>query len=211
MTTSTYFNNYTASNEQSLIDSLVVEAIQIKGMDVKYLSRSFSNFDYLYGEDPTSAFLTASPIEMYVENVDGFGGDGDLFSKFGYIIKKTVTLCVSKSRFKTEFPALPRPLEGDVIYMPITNAILEIKYVDHEDPFFQNGAKYVYKLKCELFEFSRETFETGDTEVDDIINSVLKGIDPETEVESPYADNDNLQSEANVIIDFDPANPFGGR
>ena len=87
MTTSTYFNNYTASNEQSLIDSLVVEAIQIKGMDVKYLSRSFSNFDYLYGEDPTSAFLTASPIEMYVENVDGFGGDGDLFSKFGYIIK----------------------------------------------------------------------------------------------------------------------------
>lgn len=211
MATNQYFNNYTASNEQSLIDSLVVEAIQIKGLDMKYLPRSLPNFDYLFGEDPTSAFLSAKPIEMYLENVDGFGGDGDIFSKFGYVIKKTASICVSKSRFKEEFPTLSRPLEGDVIYMPITNAILEIKFVEHEDPFFQAGAEYVYKLRCELYEFSRETFATTDVEVDDIVDSILGGIDPATEVEQPFGKNTQIQVEADTFISFDPADPFGGR
>ena len=210
MTTNQYFNNYTASNEQSLVDSLVVEAIQIKGMDMKYIPRSLPNFDFLFAEDPTSVFNLAHPIEMYLENVDGFGGDGDIFSKFGYTIKKTAVICVAKSRFKTEFPNLPRPLEGDLIFMPVTNAVLEIKFVDAEDPFFQQGAQYVYKLKCELFEFSRETFESGDVEVDSIVGSILGGIDPATEVE-PYGNNTEINSASAPLIEYDPTDPFGGR
>lgn len=210
MATSQYFNNYKAANEQNLVDQLTIEAIQIKGMDVKYMPRDLPAYDSLFGEDPTSAFTTCVPIEMYLETVDGFGGDGDLFSKFGYIMKKTAVFVVSKTRFKAEFPSLPRPREGDLIFMPITNAVLEIKYVELEDPFFQNGAQYVYKLKCELFEFSRETFDIADTEVNGIVDSVLGTYDP-SQVTPEDSDNDKLQEAADSFVQFDPENLFGGR
>lgn len=210
MATSQYFNNYQASNEQNLIDQLTIEAIQIKGMDVKYLSRDLPAYDSLFGEDPTSAFTSCTSIEMYLETVDGFGGDGDLFSKFGYIMKKTAVFVVSKTRFKAEFPLLNRPREGDLIYMPITKAVLEIKYVELEDPFFQNGAQYVYKLKCELFEFSRESFDVGDAEVDGIVDAVLGTYDPSTSTPED-SDNEKLQQAADSLIQFDPSNLFGGR
>lgn len=214
MTTNSVFPNYTNNEvEQDLINSLIVEVIQIKGMDIKYLPRTFPAFDYLYGEDPNSAFNSCKDIEMYLENVDGFEGEGDLFSKFGYVIKKSCTMTVAKSRFSDVFSGTPiRPLEGDVIYIPMTKAILEIKYVDCDDPFYQLGKQYVYKLKCELFEFSHEEVETSDTEVDSFVQSIIGNVtDPSTQIIGDYGDNDKLQTSADPLVVFDPDNPFGGR
>jgi len=214
MAVNTLFKTYTSTLGQKLIEDLVIQSIKIKGMDMKYLPKTFTDFDYLYGEDPSAAFNTSIELEMYMQSVDGFEGD-DRFSKWSYTIKKSCIIALSKKRFEQEVtalhPTILRPLEGDVIYMPITNAILEIKFVDCDDPFYQNGAQYVYKLRCELYEFSRETFETDDTEVDSLVAEILGNINPETAHEEHFGDNESIETDANSLITFDPDNPFGGK
>lgn len=202
-----YYSGYENVEEQDLTDQLIIEAIQMKGFDVKYLPRTHTDYNYLYGEDPTSAFRSAVPIEMYVASVDGFG-EGEMFSKFGLVIRDTATFIVNKTRFKEVFPEKIRPNEGDLIFMPYTNAILEIKFVNHESPFFQQGRQYVYELKMETFEFSHEEVTTGDTEIDDILNSIYP-TNKETETDA-YGDNADMTANVEPDTSFDPSNPFRG-
>ena len=168
MGTNHYFRNTNASNEQSLLEQLVIEAIKIHGIDVFYLPRTLLNKDKLYGEDPKSLFATSKEIEMYVENVNGFEGQGDLLSKFGLEVRDSATLVVSKLRFQKETNML-RPLEGDIIYFPVSKGFFEIKFVEHESPFFQLGRNYVFKLTCELFQYNQEKISTGEPEIDSIV------------------------------------------
>jgi hypothetical protein len=164
MSTNHYFNNIRASNEQNLTEDLVIETIKIHGVDVFYLPRTIVNKDSIFGEDPLSRFSSNKPIEMYMENVNAFQG-GDALGKFGLEIKDSASFVVSKKRFQKETGML-RPLEGDIIYFPLTKGFFEIKYVEHENPFFQLGKNYVFKLSVELFQFNEETFTTGEPEID---------------------------------------------
>lgn len=202
-----YHNHYTSVNEQNLTDQLIIEAIQMKGVLVKYIPRTHNNFDFLFGEDPTSSFNSATEIEMYPAEVNGFGGDGELMSKFGLEIRDTATFILNKTRFKEEFPYEIRPKEGDLIFMPYTNAILEIKFVNHESPFFQQGRQFVYELKVETYEFSHEEVATGDTEIDDLFDSLVD-YTPATETE-PYGNNVEISNKTHPLVTFDPSNPFG--
>lgn len=207
MATNRYVNNYDATNEQNLLDVLIIEAIQMKGVDLLYLPRTHNNFNFLFGEDPTSSFNSCVAVEMYCTDVNGFGGDGELMSKFGLEIKDTATFIVNKTRFKQEFPDMIRPKEGDLLFMPITNAILEIKFVNHESPFFEHGKQFVYELKTETFELSQEEFETGNEGLDDFVKSLMVDT-PATEVEV-YGDNDEIETRTDPQVRFNPANPFG--
>lgn len=209
MPTNQYFSHYTATNEQNLIESLVVESIQMQGLEVAYIPRTQTNIDYLYKEDPENVFTSFDRIEMYPAFVEGFDGD-ELMTMFGDEFKKSATFIVSKKRFGEVFPTFIRPREGDLIFMPITNAVLEIKFVDHESPFFEKGKQYVYEVKVEAFEFSYEEIQTGDVEIDDILGEMDSVIDPETETE-PYGDNDDIEADTSDDTVFDPANPFGVR
>jgi len=169
MATNSFFRSKKA--DQNLIEDLVIETIRIHGQDMLYIPRVLVKEDTLFGEDVLSKFESAVPMEMYIENIDGFEGEGDFISKFGLEIRDTVTFSVSKKRFEQEIativsPTLKRPLEGDLIYFPLTKGMFEIKFVEHEDPFYQAGKRYVYKLNCELFQYSQEDFDTGDTMVD---------------------------------------------
>lgn len=206
MTVNVYYSGYAQTEEQDLTDDLIIEAIQMKGLNVKYLPRTHNNYNFLYGEDPTSSFNEAIEIEMYVASVDGFGQQ-DVMSFVGLQIKDTATFVVSKTRFAEEFPDKIRPNEGDLIFMPYTNAILEIKFVNHESPFFQQGKQYVYELKLETFEFSHEEIDTGDIALDNILNSVYP-VDPEVDTEA-YGNNNNMDDTYEPETSFDPANPFG--
>lgn len=202
-----YIDNYNQTEEQNLTDELIIEAIQMKGIDIRYMTRTHHNYNSLYGEDPTSSFKGTKSIEMYMNNVQGWGGEGEMMSKFGLMIKDTAKLVVSKTRFNEEFPELPRPREGDLLFMPVTNAILEIKYVENESPFFQQGAQLVYELSVELFELSHETIETGDVDMDGFIENILN-FDPATETDVG-GNNDEIESEIKPKTSFDPADPFG--
>ena len=132
-----------------------------------YIPRTIVNKDELFGEDTISKFEGGTQIEMYVESVDGFEGDGDFISKFGLEIRDSISLVVSKKRFVQEI-ANGRPLEGDLIYFPLTKGLFEIKFVEHENPFYQLGKLYTYKLSCELFQYSQEDLNTGWSDVDTI-------------------------------------------
>lgn len=209
MATNQYFQHYTATNEQDLIESLIVESIQTTGLDVTYIEREQLNVDYLYNEDPTNAFNSSTVIEMYPASVDGFDGDGEMFTSFGIDIKKTATFIVSKKRFGEEFPLLLRPREGDLIYMPVTNTLLEVKFVNNESPFFEKGKQYVYELKLETFEYSYEEIQTDDFDIDAELDNMFN-TQPDVIVED-YGDNDDLDSNPAQDIVFDPSNPFGVR
>lgn len=167
MGTNPYFNNTKSSNEQSLLEQLVIEAIKIHGIDVYYLPRTLVNLDQLFGDDSLSSFNSSNLIEMYIENVNGFEGQGDLLSKFGLEVRDSATLVVSKSRFQKQIGNI-RPLEGDIIYFPISKGLFEVKFVEHEAPFYQLGKNYVFKLSCELFQYNQETISTGESEIDNI-------------------------------------------
>ena len=171
MATNSYFRPNKV--DQRLIEDLVIESIKIHGHDFIYMPRTIVKLDELFGEDVRSKFDDGLNIEMYIESIDGFEGEGDFISKFGLEIRDSVTLAVSKRRFgevsaDLTSPSMTRPREGDLIFFPLSNSIFEIKFVEHENPFYQAGKNYAYKLSCELFRYSQEDFDTGFTAIDKI-------------------------------------------
>jgi hypothetical protein len=167
--TNFYFNNFQASNEQGIIEDLIIESIKIYGQDMYYLPRRFSNLDPVFTEDASSFYDRAYPIELYIKSVDGFAGDGDFLSKFGLEIRDRVTFTMARRIFSDEVGSnegTTRPLEGDIIYFPLNKKLFQIMFVEHEAIFYQLGALQTFDVTCELFEYSNETFSTGIPEVD---------------------------------------------
>jgi hypothetical protein len=167
-----YFNNYTNSMEQRLIEDLVAESIQIYGVECFYIPRTLVNEDLLFTEDALSKFDNAYQLEMYVKNVDGFEGDGKFLSKFGLEIRDEMTLTVSQRRFSEEVlestDNTNEPIEGDIIYFPLNKKMFEVKFVDHESIFYQMGSIQTYDLRCEMFEYSHQKIDTGIPAIDKI-------------------------------------------
>lgn len=235
MATSFYFNNYGASQEQLLIESLVVESIKIYGHDVYYLPRTRIETDNILGEDSYSKFESQYFVEMYLKNVEGFAGQGDFLSKFNLEIRDQVTFTIARKTFSDDVgaqTALTRPREGDLIYMPLNGKVFEIKFVEHEAIFYQLGALQTFDLTCELFDFGSEIFSTGIPFIDDKFNNlstdmseysllVETGLIMRTEegfdliqesydldIIDPGSDNDDIQTEADGILDFTEIDPF---
>jgi hypothetical protein len=177
--TSVYFNNFSPSviNEQHLLEDLIVESIQMMGHDIKYLPREvYDQTDDVLGESVNSKFTRAYTIEAYLANVEGYEGDGDFFSKFGLEIRDTSNFVISRRAFEKYVPAelASRPREGDLIFVPLLGKIFEIKFVEEELMFFSLGKRlpYMYEIRCEVFRFSNEDFNTGVEEIDDLEQSV---------------------------------------
>ena len=169
MPVSTYFQQSDYIAEQELIDDLVEESIKIHGIDVSYLPRTLVATDQLYAEDVASKFTKAHSIEMYVESIDGFGGEGDIIGQFGVEIRDQLILSVSQRRWTDlEINDRIRPFEGDLIYFPLNDKLFEIRFVEHEKVFYQLGNLPLYTLTCELFEYSHEDIDTGVPQIDDI-------------------------------------------
>jgi hypothetical protein len=163
------------STEQNLIQSLVDEQIRLFGSDVYYLPRKMIKDtplnDVLYSE-----FKTQYMIEMLLINVEGFGSaPSEFISKFGLRITDEITMVVSQNRWSQVFQEFAdittvdgRPNEGDLIYLPLTEDLYEIKFVEREAPFYQLGQNYIYTLTAEIYELGNDEFETGIEEIDEI-------------------------------------------
>lgn len=175
MATNPYFQEH--NGERSLLDDLTVETISIMGRDMVYLPRELLKKDKVFGEDPISQFTQGYKIEMYIQNIDSFGGQINIINKFGINITDRVTLQVAKTRFNEEIVTkeanIKFPREGDLIFFPFNNSIFEINYVEDKIPFFQHGILTTYTLTCELFTYSYEKIDTGITEID-VIESERK-------------------------------------
>lgn len=201
------FGSFHNDFEQDLVDGLIEECIQIHGINVYYIPRTLVNEDYLFGEDPISSFDDGFEIEMYLETFDQYDGDGDLLSKFGLHIKDQATLTVNARRFVTE-TEMDKPLEGDLIYMPLAKVLLEVRFVEDEEQFYALGKNYQYKLQCQLFEYSREDLNTGIEDVD-ILQDNLDNSDNVGGTDI-YGDIDQLEAEGDAAVDQDEEHLFGG-
>ena len=176
MSTNLYFQNITSHAEQELINELTSEVIKIHGMDVFYLPRTLIKEDLIIGEDVLNKFSAAYEIEMYLKGTEGFGGEGDLVSKFGLDVRDEVIFTVHKDRFELATDMV-KPLEGDLVFLPMSKGLFEIKFVEHEQPFYQAGKNYSFDITCELYQYSEEQLETGITAIDDIEREQSASID----------------------------------
>jgi hypothetical protein len=169
MATNFFFNNFKSSQEQLLLENLIIEAIKIYGEDILYLPRKLGNFDQLYTADDQSTYDKAYEIEMYIKSVDGFTGDGNFMSKFGLEIRDQVTFSVAQRVWLEEIGTVTsktRPNEGDIIFFPLNKKCFQIKSVSKLEMFYQLGGLQTWELTCELFEYSDEQFNTGIPEID---------------------------------------------
>lgn len=272
MTTNKYFRPFTYGRQQDLAEDLIIQAIKIYGLDVKYLPRTLSNVDPLLGEDPASTFNDAVDIEMYIKNTQQFEGEGDFLSKFNLEIRDQITFVMARKRWEqlsnekvlTEVGyniqmedadtgawansvalrlesgsangyslTSSRPLEGDWIYFPLNKKLYEVKFVEHENIFYQHGKLYTYELTCELVDrIGAIDIATGNTEIDaietrysqDILNyqitlesgdgsilnedgeSILWEYRVEEQVKT--ANNEYFTQKSFDYIDFSERNPF---
>ena len=168
-----------SASEKNLMQGLINESIQIYGVEVHYLPRKYITEKTILKEVIESAFDNAYPIEAYISSFEGYGDNPTILSKFGIQNLNELTLEISKERFETYISPLiknlsniklsNRPKEGDLIYFPLGDRLFEIKYVEHEKPFYQLQGKYTYQLTCELFQYENEVIDTGIDEIDDTI------------------------------------------
>ena len=158
MATNIYFQN--SITDQNLLNEINREVIQQAGIDVMYIPRTLVKEDLILGEDVISQFNNAYEIEMYVKSSDNFGGADDAISKFGLDIRDELILVVHAESFKFATNNTT-PLEGDLIYFPLSKGLFEIKFVEDEQPFYQVGKNYVFELTCEVFQYGEEKIDTG--------------------------------------------------
>jgi len=175
MTVNPYFRR-NVQGEQNLLESLTTEAIKIHGHEMVYIPRETVSEDKILGEE-ISKFKDANRIEMYMENAEGFDGESDM-TRFGLDIRENCTFIVSRKRFNevmahnTTIRDLGRPREGDLIYFDYPYNLFEIKYVEHDNPFYPLGARYSFKLFCEAFKYTQEEIDTGETNLDAVVKVV---------------------------------------
>lgn len=200
MATSLYFNNFTSSGEQRLIEDLVIESIKIHGVDNYYVPRKIVTFNNTFREQNFTEYGNAISVEMYVRNIDGFDGEGEFLSAFGVEVREQITFSVAMRVFDSEVGSVlnrDRPLEGDLIFFPFTKALYTIKFVNKKPVFYQMGSLQFYDLTCELFEYSNEVFNTGVDIIDQTYNAFLTTTDP-------YY----MQSESGTTITDENGNPI---
>ena len=237
MTTNFFFNNFKNSQEQNLIEDLVMESIKIYGHDMYYCPRTLVAKDDVYGEDALSEYNTSYYVDMYIRSYDSYEGDGTFLSKFNLEIRDQMTLTVSVRNFMNEvgnLEGIARPREGDLIYIPMADRLLVVKYVNKTPIFYQMGSIQMYDLVCEVFEYSSEKLNTGIAAIDSIErnNSVAmetyglltqdgfvitdqdgfeiiqSGYSFEVQVGDSYEDNTEVQLEGEAILDWSQIDPF---
>jgi hypothetical protein len=165
-------------NEQRLVQELINEQLRIYGVEVIYIPRKFVRRETILREISSSKFDDNFALEAYVNNYEGYSGQGDILTKFGMSLKDDLSLIISKERFEDfispfldtesdeEIVLSSRPREGDLVYFPLGQRLFEVKFVEHEQPFYQLGKLYVYELRCELFEYEDEVIDTSIDEID---------------------------------------------
>ena len=200
-----------------------------------YIPRKLNNYDAVYGADDQSSYENSYMVEMYIKSIDGFQGDGDFMSKFGIEIRDQVVFSVAQRIFNEEigtFTTQPRPNEGDLIYFPLNQKCFQIKYVNKFEMFYPLGKLYTWEMTCELFEYAGETMNTGIPEIDilqkkydtNVYNWSLKDQDGNLLLTEdgdlivlegsgvddliPAAENDEIQRESDLFVDFSAVDPF---
>lgn len=202
-------------NENLLVEKLITEAIDIHSVEMMYIPRSLVAENNILGEDRLSEFKNAYPINVYMESSEGFEGQQAFASKFGLQMEQSATLQIARRKWdqmvgKHGTTILPnRPCEGDLMYFPMTKGLFEILHVVHQQPFYQLGQLYVYKVTVELFRYASERIDTGVEDIDAFVGlkSTDIAVNPTVDV-TRVGENSKFVEEKDDFV-FDTNNPFG--
>lgn len=235
MAISPFYSDYIGEEDAELLNELIQESIQQRGLQAYYLVRENVNVSEIFNEEQVAGFQQSFLLEMYLENIAGFGGDRSFLGTFGPEVRDRITLIVSIDRFKTEVGNVvnySRPHEGDVIYLPLTGGLYEIKFVEPETYFYQLGKLYTYSLVLESFEYNNETFDTGIPEIDAIADNYATNANPaylldedgavildeygnplitedySLSGQDPFSQNETFDNDVLDILDFSIQSPF---
>jgi hypothetical protein len=171
-----------SKGEQGLVQDLVNEQLRMYGIECHYIPRKLMTSRTIMKEVVESRFDQAFPLEAYLMNIDGYAGQGDILTKFGVRVTDEATFVISKERFEEavapfleqqedDYELSNRPKEGDLIFFPLGKRMFEIKFVEHERPFYQLQKNYVYQLQCELFEYEDEVIDTNVNSIDKVVQT----------------------------------------
>ena len=189
------------NSEQNLTEDLVNELIDLAGITVFYIPRDMVKVDELFQENPLGSFKQYHEISAYVNSVNDFGGSQNLFTKFGLELENSLNVSVGRRNFK-ELTFMDYPKDGDLLYVPMTKILYKINSVNHEPEIsYALSKNYVFELKCNIFDYSYENFNTNIKQVDTELNS--------DNFTTPYDKTTQIQDEAVEHIDFSESNPFG--
>lgn len=227
-------NSYRHRNEQVLLASLNQEAIRNSGIDILYLPKKTPDLDKIYLEDDRTYYDKAITIDVYIRSAEGFEGDGHFMSNLGLQIRDQVMLTISTKTYAEDVaPATgkDRPMEGDLIFFPLSERLFEVRFVNKYTNFFPSGALQVWDVRCEVFEYSNQRFSTGITEIDDISHLSQNILDYSLTTETgqqltdqngnflvpdsfdvrdqdPLDDSVDIQEEADDIVDHTEIDPY---
>lgn len=209
MATNRFFNRVKQNTEQNLFEDMVVEMIQINGVDVLYIPREIFEVDPVLKEPKATVFKRSFPIEAYMPDAAQFGGEQNIMSKFGFRIDQTTEFVMSKKRFAELGTGRIRPREGDLIflgdpdkpYASFVNTMFEINQVWYNNPDWQFGKHFTYRIVCSTWTGSYEKFQTGVTGLDQFNLSNQAEIDA--------ASNNQIIGQKQDLLVFDTNNPFG--
>lgn len=225
MATNHFFRSHSSAvaSEQQLLEDLIVEVVQVAGLDIYYIPRE-SDVDYnaILGEQSDSRLSNAYAIECYLVNFDGYDGDNEFMSKFGLEIRSSTNLIMtarSFRRFITPSTGLTHPTEGDILYIPVLQRLFEIKHSDPDVNYHQLGRKasqpYYWELRVEQFKYSQENIDTGIPDIDlvGVLNSYTVQLHLQNGTgnyiigEEVYQGNNYLTSTSSAkVSDWNPTN-----
>lgn len=216
--TNPYFNWHGHVETQNLQDVLVAEAIQARGLEVIYILRDTPNLDLVFGEDPTSVFSKHWRISVYVDSFDGYEGEQDWYSKFGFQVEDEMNVTTNPALFAQQTGGL-KPRMGNLVYFPLSRGLFEVSWVEVEDPFYSVGDLPMRKMKLKRFVYSGEEIDLPKPELhidtlDDVLNTddldIINGLNGEWDIAiNPGAEIEQIQDEVDVFFQGQQVVPNG--
>lgn len=205
-----YFNFYTATNEQSLLENLIIESIRAYGFNTWYMPKTLNSMDDIFRESEINSFNSAIEIECYLKSNMKFEGDGKFMSQhLGLEIRDQTTFTVAQTVFKDQTDLL-RPQEGDLMFLPLDGKIYEIKFVEHQDVFYQLGRLMVWDIQCEVLEYTGQRFDTGVAAIDAIASDFAMDDVEDSPIDDWIDQSPEIQEESDDTVDFSDIDPFSG-
>lgn len=209
------FNNWSDVTEQDMYENMVIESIQMYGLDLNYIPREYGNLDGIWNEDALSKFEDIYKVEAYITDIQGYEGEGTFMSFFGIQNRDQINFSIAKKRFKEVLAGVrERPMEGDIVWLPqFDNRLFRILSVNRSKEFYQLGKYYTWDFTCEVFENSSEVFDTQDLDLNDIVDSfsmdeAITG-DPYEIPNDASAANEDLEEKGDGLKNHSIKSPFG--
>ncbi|AXF41500.1 neck protein [Acinetobacter phage SH-Ab 15599] len=194
--------------ECDLYNDLVVEAIQVVGIDFKYIQLIESEHNAL-NDAEIKKLARQFTIEGEVIEIQNFGGEADIFSNWGVIPSDTAVLRFAMSRFKEESKPfnISEPKEGDVLYDPVGNRLWEIRRVRTDDTYYVGAKRYSWIINCTIYQPKHEdAFDNQDYVFQGVLDDLAKGLPSQDESENF---EDTAANAIEAVVKFDVDNPFG--